>query len=233
MIDLSNISIGPAPSFNELEERNSIMPHVDVTPPQSEENEDEGEMLDGPSVSRTLKVKYKYRRAYSESALLDALAAPGFNFEKGTCYNFLTRGDVDALSYLKAVIRQQDITRLTLSTWCVAPDDVLQLKKWITEGRIGRLDVWLGEIYRGNSGRHGVTVASMREELQDLPNVTVQAGRNHAKAMAGRGPLFDFVILTSANINTNPRIESACIQIPDGEDMVGFYEEFFSTVKAI
>ncbi|MBR6457744.1 MAG: hypothetical protein IKS71_04015, partial [Bacteroidales bacterium] len=123
--------------------------------------------------------------------------------------------------------------RLLLSTWCVAPEDVKQFRLWLDQGRIGRMDVWLGEIYRGTGGRHGVTVANMREAFQGLDNVTVQAGRNHAKVMAGRGQRFDFVILTSANINTNPRIESAVVQIPDSPDVVDFYENFFSTVKAI
>lgn len=231
MVDLSHIDIEPL-SLHEIEERNSIMPPAQIQQPQADDDDDSDE-LEGAAVSKALKTRYAYRRAYSEMELLDALHAPGFFFEPGTSYNFMTRGDVDALSFLRLILRIQDVERLTLSTWCIAPDDVLQLKKWITEGRIGRLDVWLGEIYRGNSGRHGVTVASMREALKGLGGVSVQAGRNHAKVMAGRGRLFDFVILTSANVNTNPRIESAVVQIPEDHTLVEFYEDFFSTVKEI
>lgn len=231
MIDLSNIDIEHV-SLQELEERNSVMPPVQLQQKQQDDDDDSDE-LEGTAVSKALKTRYAYRRAYSEMELLDALEAPGFFFVPGTSYNFMTRGDVDALSFLRLILRIQNVDRLTLSTWCIAPDDVLQLKKWITEGRIGRLDVWLGEIYRGNSGRHGVTVASMREALKGLGGVSVQAGRNHAKVMAGRGRHFDFVILTSANVNTNPRIESAVVQIPEDHALVEFYEDFFSTVKEI
>lgn len=231
MLDLSNIDIEQT-SLQELEERNSVMPPVKPMP-EGHQDDDDSDELEGAAVSKALKTRYAYRRAYSEMELLDALQAPGFFFEPGTSYNFMTRGDVDALSFLRLILRIQNVDRLTLSTWCIAPDDVLQLKKWITEGRIGRLDVWLGEIYRGNSGRHGATVASMREALKGLEGVTVRAGRNHAKVMAGRGRHFDFVILTSANINTNPRIESAVVQIPEDHALVEFYEDFFSTVKEI
>ena len=231
MFDLSEIDIEKV-SLQELEERNSIMPPVKPMP-EGRHDEDEDDELEGAAVSKVLKTRYSYRRAYSEIELLDSLQAPGFVFEPGTAYNFMTRGDVDALSFLRLILRSQKVERLTLSTWCIAPDDVLQLKKWISEGRIGRLDVWLGEIYRGNSGRHGVTVASMREALNGLEGVTVRAGRNHAKVMAGRGYRFDFVILTSANINTNPRIESAVVEIPFDHTLVEFYEDFFSTVKEI
>ena len=214
MFDLSEIDIEKV-SLQELEERNSIMPPVKPMP-EGRHDEDEDDELEGAAVSKVLKTRYSYRRAYSEIELLDSLQAPGFVFEPGTAYNFMTRGDVDALSFLRLILRSQKVERLTLSTWC-----------------IGRLDVWLGEIYRGNSGRHGVTVASMREALNGLEGVTVRAGRNHAKVMAGRGYRFDFVILTSANINTNPRIESAVVEIPFDHTLVEFYEDFFSTVKEI
>ena len=183
MIDLSNIDIEHV-SLQELEERNSVMPPVQLQQKQQDDDDDSDE-LEGTAVSKALKTRYAYRRAYSEMELLDALEAPGFFFVPGTSYNFMTRGDVDALSFLRLILRIQNVDRLTLSTWCIAPDDVLQLKKWITEGRIGRLDVWLGEIYRGNSGRHGVTVASMREALKGLGG-GIRAGRTQSRQGDGR-----------------------------------------------
>ena len=174
MIDLSDIDIEQT-SLQELEERSSVMPPVKPMP-EGHQDDDESDELEGAAVSKALKTRYAYRRAYSEMELLDALQAPGFFFEPGTSYNFMTRGDVDALSFLRLILRIQNVDRLTLSTWCIAPDDVLQLKKWISEGRIGRLDVWLGDIYRGNSGRHGVSVASMREALKDLQCAKITLG---------------------------------------------------------
>ena len=77
-----------------------------------------------------LTPKYEYRRAFSETKLLDALAAPGFHFEEGHCYNFISAGDVDSLSYLKAVLRQQPLDYCLASTWCMGAEDILQFREW-------------------------------------------------------------------------------------------------------
>lgn len=49
--------------------------------------------------------------------------------------------------------------------------------------------------------------------------------RNHSKVMVGFGDKFDFVIESSANVNTNPRIEQASIHIDT--NLAKFYKEFY------
>ena len=49
----------------------------------------------------TLSLKYEYRRAYSETKLLDF----DIQFKKDHSYNFITAGDIDGLSYLKLILR--------------------------------------------------------------------------------------------------------------------------------
>lgn len=73
--------------------------------------EEEPEMIE---VKRSKKRKRKhvtctirsnrniYRKAYSETQLLDVL---GFNFKDGESYHCISAGDVDILSYLKCVLR--------------------------------------------------------------------------------------------------------------------------------
>lgn len=233
MIDLSQLEGVSGITLFDLEHREGIFPPLrdDF---QRDPGRDDDEPMQGTAESRSLRTKYQYRRAFSEMALLDSLAAPGFYFEKGVSYNFMTRGDVDALSYLKAIIRQQNIRTIIVSTWCVDMNDVLTMRKWIDDGRIGHLDLFLGEIYR--TGRHGLEAADFKRVFEGYENVTVTVARNHSKLMAGRGDKFDFVVQTSANINTNPRIENACILIQDEnpqEDMVEFYSAFFCTVKSL
>jgi hypothetical protein len=53
--------------------------------------------------------------------------------------------------------------------------------------------------------------------------------RNHAKVMAGFGNAFDFVIESSANVNTNPRTEQTCITIDTG--LARFYKEFYDEIN--
>ena len=57
--------------------------------------------------------------------------------------------------------------------------------------------------------------------------------RNHSKIFAGFGKDlggFDFVIESSANVNTNPRTENTVITI-NGE-LARFYKEFFDGINS-
>lgn len=92
-----------------------------------------------------LSTKYLYRRAFSEISLLDACGA--FEFQEGHAYHFITGGDVDSLSYLKAILHQQPLTYCLFSTWCMAAEDILQFEEWLQAGRIEHLDAYVGEIF--------------------------------------------------------------------------------------
>ena len=87
-----------------------------------------------------------YRRAFSETQLLDVMPK---EFEQGHSYHCITAGDVDALSYLKVILRQQDLEYCLFSTWCMAADDVMQFDEWLEAGRIKKLDAYVGEIFPG------------------------------------------------------------------------------------
>ncbi len=171
-----------------------------------------------------LKTRVKnteYRRAYSETQLLDAI---GINLKEGDIWHCITAGDVDALSYLKVILRHQDLEHCLFSTWCMANDDVLQIEEWIKAGKIKKLDAYVGEIFPN----------SYRIEYDELkriitPNIgRIAVFRNHAKIFAGYGKKFAFGIQTSANINTNPRAENGCIVV--GKEIYEFYKEYFDGI---
>lgn len=173
-----------------------------------------------------LSTKYLYRRAFSEMSLLDACGT--FEFQEGNSYHFITGGDVDSLSYLKAILRQQPLTYCLFSTWCMAAEDILQFEEWLQTGRIEHLDAYVGEIFPN----------SYRIEYQLLKDVfarnrgggRIAVFKNHSKIYAGIGPKFAFAVETSANINTNPRTENGCITIDRG--IYEFYREFFDGIKS-
>ena len=75
---------------------------------------------------------YLYRRAFSEVQLLDVTPA----LKEGYSYNYITAGDVDSLSYLKIILREQNLEYCLFSTWCMAAEDILQFDTWLSEGRI-------------------------------------------------------------------------------------------------
>ncbi len=165
-----------------------------------------------------------FRRAFSETQLLDVV---GINFKEGENYHCLTGGDVDGLSFLKVVLRQQDLEYCLLSTWCMAIDDVLQIKEWIEKGKIKKLDAFVGEIFKGSYATEYIKL----KEIIEPTGGRVVVFRNHSKTFAGYGDKFYFGIQSSANINTNPRTENGCITI--GKDIFDFYYDFYHKIKGL
>lgn len=174
-----------------------------------------------------LSTKYEYRRAFSEVSLLDALGGK-FEFKDGHSYNFITGGDVDALSYLKAILRAHKLEYVLMSTWCMAAEDIFQIGEWIDGGLLRKVDFYVGEIFKNQ-------YVMEYETLQDLVQRTgcgrIALFRNHSKIFAGHdGGDFYFGIQTSANINTNPRTENGCITI--SREIFKFYKEYFDGINS-
>lgn len=146
------------------------------------------------------------RKVTSERALENELP---WHFENGDCYHCFSFGDVDALTYFKMVIRQQHIKYAAISTWCMAGEDIRDLRAWHDHGLIDRCDFFFGEIFQG----------SYAEIYADALKFTKECGgrvtifRNHSKIMAIHGDKFDCVIESSANINTNPRSENTVLTV--------------------
>lgn len=169
-----------------------------------------------------LSTNYLYRRAYSETQLLDVLPK---EMKQGYSYNFITGGDVDALSYLKIILRQQNLEYCLFSTWCMAAEDVLQFDEWVDAGRIKKLDAYVGEIFPNS---YKIEYDMLKELMSKHGCGRIAVFKNHAKIFAGYGNKFYFGIQTSANINTNPRTENGCIII--SKEIFEFYKEYFDGI---
>jgi hypothetical protein len=149
-------------------------------------------------------------------------------FKEGYQYNFITAGDVDSLSFLKLVLRQQKLDYLLFSTWCMASDDILQLEEWLEDGTIKKIDAYLGEIFPKS---YPFEWRKINELFDKYQCGRIAVFRNYSKIYAGYGSDFHFGIQTSANINTNPRCENACITIEKG--IFDFYKEYFDKINTI
>lgn len=165
---------------------------------------------------------HKYKRAFSESELLDVIDR--IDFQENDCYHFITGGDIDSFSYIKAMSRFQDFKELTFSTWCMALIDVEDMENMIKMGKIKVLNGNAGEIFQG----------SYPDVYSRIIPVIKKTGgyfkifRNHSKVYIVRGSKFDFVIESSANINTNPRAENTVLTV--SKELADFYEEYFKNI---
>ena len=164
----------------------------------------------------------KKMRVMSEANLDEALP---WHLEEGCAYHVISYGDVDSLSYLRHIVKQQRLKYVMLATWCMAKADAQEILRWVDRGDVGRVDFYVGEIFK--NGYRGC--------LEVLDAICSKTGgrtarvRNHAKLMAFLGEQFSGVIESSANVDTNPRIEQTCITI--NRDLAIFYKDFFDCMK--
>lgn len=171
------------------------------------------------SISRNFE-----RRVRSEMFLEDALP---WHFRRGEAYHCFSFGDVDALSYMRAVLKQQPLEYACISTFSMALTDAELLLKWQRNGLIGRLDLYLGELF---DHKFAEVYNTLRSAVA-ANGGRVAVFRNHSKVMAGFGNSFDFAVEGSANVNSNPRSEQTVITVDTG--VARFYkEEVFDNIRS-
>ena len=200
------------------------LPGIESQPPEQPEAEESDE-----AEKPTIRVSHRYghrhltRKATSEEALSNAL---DWHFREGDCYHCFSWGDVDALTFFKHVLRQQRVLYLALSTWCMAGEDVDDLRRWHQREMLGRVDFFVGEIFPGSYSEVYAGVLDFCRECGGR----VAVFRNHSKVMVIVGERFDCLIESSANVNTNPRCENTVITVD--RQLVADYVELFNGIRS-
>ena len=159
-----------------------------------EEEEKEEVKEEKPRQRRSTKLARRhqntYRRAFSETQLLDIFDQ---EFREGESHHVITGGDIDALSYLKIILRAQDLEYCLFSTWCMAAEDVYQMEDWLKAGKIKKMDAYVGEIFPGTYKQEYALLKPIIESYGGR----VAVFKNHSKIFAGYGDKFAFGIETS------------------------------------
>ena len=95
---------------------------------------------------------HKMRRIKSEIAVEEELP---WHWEQGVSYHCISNGDVDGLTYLRAAVKQQRCRYVMLATWSLAAEDIREMRHWVKSGYIGRIDVYVGEMFLSAGRRIG------------------------------------------------------------------------------
>lgn len=167
------------------------------------------------------------RRAKSEAVLAEVLPE---TIEDGCSYHVISQGDVDALSFLTHIVKSSPFDYVMVSTWRMAMPDVDQLLAWLASGRVGELDFVLGEIFPTQYPDE--TDKLYRLQAKGEP-VNVRIARNHAKIIlaCNEDDSAYYTLESSANVNTNPRIEQSCLT--RNRDLFEFYRDFYAGIKSV
>lgn len=186
----------------------------------------EAERPEGSARAIRAAHRAQLRRANSEAHLAEILPA---RLGDGESVHCISRGDVDALSFLAHWIKHTHFDRVLISTWCMAKDDLDRLTGWLDSGRIDQLELYVGEIFPGQYGDE--YEAALR--LADVYGTRLVVARNHSKVMlaAHEASAYYLSIESSANVNTNPRIEQTATHC--GRELYAFYLDFFHGLRSI
>ena len=143
--------------------------------------------------------------------------------QPGRSIHILTGGNVDLLAHLMWVMQfWPKIRRVVLSAWAISAVDILLCKQWLEEGKIGTLELLLGDIF---PAKYKMEWAKLME-MYDAGIITnIYNSAIHSKVM-----LIDcadgtkVVIESSANCNMNPRVEQSCVTVSD--ELFRFYDVY-------
>lgn len=107
---------------------------------------------DDPNADRQIRChrtdgRYMARRIKSELNLEESLP---WHFEPGAAYHCFSFGDVDSLTFLRTIVKQQRVEYAMLSTWCMAATDANEIRNWLRNGDLGRIDFYVGEIFQAS-----------------------------------------------------------------------------------
>ena len=169
------------------------------------------------------KNEHAMRRVLSELALEKELT---WHFEQGVSYHCFSWGDVDSLTYFRLIVKQQHVHYALISTWCMASEDISEIRQWLKNGYIDRVDFYIGEIFKASYYKQYTELQELCKELGGR----VCMFRNHSKIMVILGERFDAVIESSANVNTNPRSENTTITV--SRELALWYKKIFDDIKS-
>ena len=170
------------------------------------------------------RTRHLTRRAKSQEVLMTVLPEA---IEPGDSYHVISSGDVDSMSFMTFFMINYDFDDVLISTWVIADSDIDNLIDLLKNKRIRKLKLCLGEIYPGTYPAEYSRLLSMKNDF----DFQLVVAKNHSKIMLMKNHEMNLVIESSANVNTNPRIEQTAIH--NDKDLYEFYNEFFQGINSI
>ena len=189
---------------------------------------DEPPRVLGPVDHYGFPIRYSYRRAFSRQELEEHLGQPFIS--QDLCHLFLSRGDVDLISFAQILATQNILAYLGVATFSANLLDIRKIRILVDRRHIGKCDIFLGSVFRETSNEDR-NINLVKEVLLGANNITVSVVKSHAKVIFGCGPGVHFVVLSSANLNTNYNAEATAVIF--NKDAFDFCRDFFENLPHI
>lgn len=192
-----------------------------------QKNDRDSKKIDGKARAQRAAHRHYMRRANAEKTLAEILPPV---FTPGDSWHVISRGDIDSLSYLRhAITSVSHFDHVLLSTWCIARPDLEEIAAWLDQGKIEQFDLYAGEIFPSQYGDEYEQMLKLCETY----GARLVIAKNHSKITLAytQETNTHLVFESSANVNTNPRIEQTTIHA--SAELHAFYAEFFAGIRSI
>lgn len=144
--------------------------------------------------------------------------------QAGYSYHVISKGDVDALSYLTMLIENHGpFDDFYGSTWTMSRQDCELLDKYLESGLIKKISFFTGEYFAKRETSVYATLLKVIEKHQGR----MRMFKNHCKLLLVENQANQFwaVAEGSANFTTNPRAEQTTITA--SRELYDFYKGWF------
>lgn len=181
----------------------------------------------GQARAQRTRSRVQTKRANAEKHLAEILPA---RFAPDESWHVISRGDIDALSYLRHALNGvTHFDHVLMSTWCIAKADLDEITAWLNAGRIDHFELYAGEIFPNQYGDE----YEQMQRMCDTFGARMVIAKNHSKVTLASNTqdAYHLVMESSANVNTNPRIEQTAIHC--NADLYQFYRDFFHDIRSI
>lgn len=137
---------------------------------------------------------------------------------RGCALFTLTRGQFSLVDAIEHVLEQTGPAAVVLSSWTAASADVDYLFAFVGDGRVSSLRLVIDASF---PGRNPDVCAAIRERFGDG---AIRLARAHAKFVTIRNDRWSIVLLTSMNLNENPRVEF--LEVLDDGGLADYLERY-------
>ncbi len=139
----------------------------------------------------------------------------------------ITKGQFSLIQTIEAVLDQTGPAEVFISTWTAANNDMTQAHALLESGKITDIKFLVDATFQ----RRAPGLAhSLRDKFGPK---AVRVTRNHAKFVMFKNDKWSLVMVTSMNLNQNPRLEDFfLLDNPDlAQYLTGLMDEIFNRIK--
>lgn len=146
----------------------------------------------------------------------------------GDSWHVLSTGDIDVLSFMRHLLAGVDFfSSVLVTTWRINRDDLEQIAAWLDAGRIETFDLIIDQRF----GRLAPDEYQLAQTMAADYGGSVTCCLNHSKVTLCAAPQAEqwLVIESSANVNTNHRLEQTAVH--NSRPLFDFYLRAFDRVR--